>query len=67
MVHRFAAKFGHTLRGIYGLAEATGPTHIVPRNRAAPGDPARRGLLVGIPVSALNARSLRNKVERSLP
>lgn len=54
VVERFAAKFGHTMHGIYGLTEATGPTHIVPRGRKAPVDDATGALSVGIPVSGID-------------
>ncbi len=54
VVERFAAKFGHNIHGIYGLTEATGPTHIVPRNRKAPIDDATGALSVGIPVSGMD-------------
>jgi long-chain acyl-CoA synthetase len=54
VVDRFSTKFGHAMLGIYGLSEATGPTHIVPRGRAAPVDAATGALSVGIPVSGID-------------
>lgn len=54
VVERFAAKFSHPMLGIYGLTEATGPTHIVPRSRAAPVDPVTGALSVGVPVSGID-------------
>lgn len=54
VVERFGAKFGHVMLGVYGLTEATGPTHIVPRGHAAPIDAATGTLSVGIPVSGMD-------------
>lgn len=54
VVERYRAKFGPTILGIYGLTEATGPTHMVPRGRPAPVDPATGTLAVGIPVPGLD-------------
>lgn len=53
-VDRFAAKFGHRFLGIYGLTEATGPTHIAPRGHPTPVDPASGALSVGVPVSGID-------------
>lgn len=58
VVGRFREKFGHTILGIYGLTEATGPTHMVPRGRAAPVDSATGTLSVGVPVPGIECRIL---------
>ena len=53
MVERYRHKFGHGILGIYGLTEATGPTHMVPIGRAAPVDPGSGTLSVGLPVPGI--------------
>ena len=53
VVERYAAKFGHGILGIYGLTEATGPTHMVPAGRRAPVDAATGTLAVGLPVPGI--------------
>ena len=51
IVERFHAKFGFQLLGIYGMTEATGPTHMAPREHGAPVDEVSGTLAVGVPVS----------------
>jgi long-chain acyl-CoA synthetase len=51
IVERFRAKFGFQILGIYGMTEATGPTHMAPREHNAPVDHVSGALAVGIPVS----------------
>ena len=51
IVERFQAKFGFSVLGIYGMTEATGPTHMAPREHSAPVDDVSGTLAVGIPVS----------------
>ena len=53
IVERYRARFGHTILGIYGLTEATGPTHMVPRGHPAPIDTASGTQAVGLPVPGL--------------
>ena len=53
VVERYRRKFGHGILGIYGMTEATGPTHMVPMGRAAPVDPASGALSVGLPVPGI--------------
>ncbi len=50
IVDRFQKAFGHRILGIYGLTEATGPTHITPRRHLAAVDAATGTLAVGLPV-----------------
>ena len=56
VVQRYRAKFGQTILGIYGLTEATGPTHMVPRGHPAPIDTASGTQAVGLPVPGLDCR-----------
>ena len=58
VVERYRNKFGHTILGIYGLTEGTGPTHMVPRSQAAPIDPESNTQAVGLPVPGLDCRIL---------
>ena len=51
IVDRFHAKFGFQVLGIYGMTEATGPTHMAPREHNAPVDQVSGALAVGIPIS----------------
>lgn len=44
-------RFGAPLRNVYGLTETTSPSHLVPKGRRAPVDPASGTLSVGVPVS----------------
>ena len=54
VVERYRRKFGHGILGIYGMTEATGPTHMVPMGRAAPVDSATGALSVGLPVPGID-------------
>ncbi len=51
VIDRFQQKFGFTVHGIYGMTEATGPTHMAPRGLAAPVDHVSGTLAVGVPIS----------------
>ena len=51
IVERFQEKFGFQMLGIYGMTEATGPTHMAPREHSAPVDQVSGALAVGIPIS----------------
>lgn len=51
VIDRFQQKFGFKVQGIYGMTEATGPTHMAPRGQAAPVDPVSGTLAVGVPIS----------------
>ena len=53
VVERYRHKFGHGILGIYGLTEATGPTHMVPIGRSAPVDSGSGTLSVGLPVPGI--------------
>jgi len=46
----YRARFGAAIHNIYGLTEATGPTHAVPLGGDTPVDPASGALSVGVPV-----------------
>ncbi len=54
VVEQFEQKFGIRVLGIYGMTEATGPTHITPREHRPPVDPVSGTLAVGVPVSDTN-------------
>lgn len=58
VVEKFLMKFGHRIHGIYGMTEATGPTHISPRTKLPPIDPATGTLAVGVPVSGTHVQVL---------
>jgi long-chain acyl-CoA synthetase len=49
-VDAFREAFGTYIHNIYGLTEATGPSHAVPFDREAPVDPTSGALAVGVPV-----------------
>ena len=51
IIERFEQKFGFKVLGIYGMTETTGPTHMAPREHAAPVDEVSGTLAVGIPIS----------------
>ncbi len=55
VVERFQAAFGHRILGIYGMTEATGPTHIAPSQHLAAIDAATGTLSVGLPVPGSDA------------
>ena len=54
IVERYRARFGPTILGVYGLTEATGPTHMVSRGHPAPIDSASGTQAVGLPVPGLD-------------
>lgn len=58
VVERYRAKFRHSILGIYGLTEATGPTHMAPRGCSAPLDAQSGTLAVGLPVPGIECRIL---------
>ena len=58
VVERFQKAFGHRILGIYGMTEATGPTHITPSQHLAAVDPATGTLAVGLPAPDTDVRIL---------
>lgn len=66
VVDRFQEKFGFRILGIYGMTEATGPTHMTPREQRAPVDTATGTLAVGVPVSDTHVQVL-DDAQRPVP
>jgi long-chain acyl-CoA synthetase len=49
------AKLGQTVFPAYGMTETTSPTHIGPKNRRPPVDPATGAMAIGVPVQDTEA------------
>ena len=49
------AKLGQTVFPAYGMTETTSPTHIGPKNRRPPVDPATGAMAIGVPIQDTEA------------
>lgn len=56
LAERWESRFKSPLRSVYGLTEATGPTHIPPPGVAIPVDPESGALAIGKPVFDTDVR-----------
>lgn len=55
-VERFAARFGHYIRNIYGMTETASACIAVPRDREAPIDEATQTLAIGVALPGVRVR-----------
>jgi long-chain acyl-CoA synthetase len=56
LLDQWRARFGGEIRSVYGLTEATGPTHISPPGRDIPVDPGSGALSIGLPTPNTDVR-----------
>jgi long-chain acyl-CoA synthetase len=56
LVAEWRGRFGSEIRTVYGLTEATGPTHLAPTGVEIPVDPESGALSIGVPVDGTQTR-----------